>query len=32
MPKDRIIGTEEIIVPFQIIKYVLRDGSGDYVE
>ena len=32
LPEDRLIGTEEVIVPFHVIKYRLRDGSGSQVK
>ena len=28
LPEERLLGIEEIIVPFHVVTYCLRDGSG----
>jgi hypothetical protein len=32
LPEERLVGTEEVIIPYHVVLYRLRDGSGTQVK
>lgn len=32
LPEEKLVGKEEILLPYQVIKYCLREGSGTRVQ
>jgi FKBP-type peptidyl-prolyl cis-trans isomerase len=32
LPEERLVGREQVVLPYQIIKYCLREGSGGQVQ
>jgi hypothetical protein len=31
LPEDQLVGEEEVVVPYHVVKYRLREGSGSRV-